>query len=157
VPDLSVKGIYATEALVGRILNEVGVVDFYGSTLDLPANGLRQFTPQLLPIMTGMVEGLYLSHRREGTPLKAPTLRASKRAYTTAHYHPGKHEIMLPLQRWAFSELVLLHEIAHAAVGGSHSGQRSAHGKAWRATYAALVRDAVSPEASLILMDALNA
>ena len=157
MPDLSVKAVYSRERMVEQVLVEGGTVDFYGSTLDLPPKGLRQYSPLMLPLMTGIVAGLYASHRREGTRLEAPSLRISKKAYATAHYHPGKHEIMLPLEKWAFSELTLLHEVAHAVVGGGHRDQRSAHGKAWRIAYASLMRDAVSPAASLILMDALDA
>lgn len=148
---LSTKAIYSAEDTVLRILDEGGVMDFHGSRLDLGGCRVRRHNPAQLPMVRGMVAGLWQA-RRSDRP--APMLRVSERAYRRAWYSPAAHEIVVPRRQWAWNDLVLCHELAHALAETGHD-QRSSHGKVWRREYCALVTDVIGAEAGLILMDAL--
>ena len=151
---LSTSTIYAAENNVTAMVERGGAVEFFGSTLDLRQCAVRTYTPDQLPLLQGMVTGLYGTYRY-GVREQAPTIRISPRAYRRAWYSPGVHEIVLPGARWAWNDMVLCHEIAHAASGCGHDA-RSAHGKAWRAIYAAMVAEVVGPEAGLLLQAAFD-
>jgi putative metallohydrolase (TIGR04338 family) len=151
--DLRTKDLYAVERTVARMIEEGGTVDFHGSFLTLRPHPQR-FSPRLLPLLTGVVAGLYRAHRGPHSPIDPPTVRVSRRA-NHGWYDRTRHEIVLPAMKFAWNDLYIAHELAHAIVGTGHN-QRAAHGMEWRKMYAAVVRDFVSPEASLLLLDALD-
>jgi len=151
---LSTKTLYAAEDNVAKAIKRGGTADFFGSSLDLRQCAIRTYTPDQLPIMTGVVAGLYAAFGR-GVRQQPPTLRLSKRAYARAWYSPAQHEIVLPAREWAFTDIVLCHEVAHACTGCGHD-QRSAHGHPWRKTYCAIVAAVVGPEAGLLMRAALD-
>jgi len=149
---LSTRSIYAAEAAVAEVLDRGGLVDFHGSLLALDGCRVRKYTPQQLPLIRGMIGGLWQVH---GTGGPAPSLRASQRAGGgRAWYSHGAREIVLPINSWAWNDMVVLHELAHACTVAGPD-QRSSHGKAWRKNYCSLVSEVVGPEAGLLLMDAL--
>lgn len=150
---LTVKTIYATEDNVGRLLKRGGQIEVHGQLLRIQP--VQPFNRHMLPLMQGMVNGLYLAHRRPGTPAQPPALNTSERAYAKAWYTPATHTIVLPRRQWAFEKIVLCHEVAHACVGAAHD-QRSAHDSPWRKTYAAMVAEVVGPEAGLLLQAAFQ-
>ncbi|RPJ82747.1 MAG: hypothetical protein EHM13_08480 [Acidobacteria bacterium] len=152
--DLSIATVYAAEDGVQELLRRGGIVDFYGTTLDLAQNRVRSFEQWQLPFMQAMIEALYQKHRAGG-PVVGPVLRESKKA-GHPHYRPGKHEIVLPSQAVYWTDLVLCHELAHALTPDSSGGNRAAHDLAWRRTYCALVSEVVGREASMLLQSALN-
>jgi putative metallohydrolase (TIGR04338 family) len=152
--DLSLDTVYTAENVVLGILDRGGAVDFHGSTLDLSRIKVRRWKPDQLLIMRGIVDGLYQKHRTTG-PQRSPALRSSRKA-VKAFYQGGAHEIVLPLQPWAWNDLVLMHELAHSLTTGTGRGNRAAHNLAWRKMYAALVSEVIGPEAGLILMNQLN-
>jgi putative metallohydrolase (TIGR04338 family) len=150
---LATKTLYAAENRVLAMLDRGGAVDFHGSMLSLDGCKVRRFEPFMAPAVQGMINGLWPAHGGTG---RAPLFRISERAGGgRAWYSRSAHEIVLPLHRWAWNDLVLLHELAHALTSATHN-QRSAHGHEWRKAYAALVSDVVGPEAGLLLMDALD-
>lgn len=154
---LFLKEVYAAEDLAIRLIERGGAVNFHGSVLDLSNCRPMRFKPANLVIMQGMVDGLYAQHRAASTPLSPPKVTINKRAFKKANYKRWQHQIMFPGGQgaeWAWNQMILLHEVAHACSGIGHD-ERSSHGKQWRKTYAALVSQAVGPEAGLILMDAL--
>jgi len=153
---LSVQTIYAAEGVVRKILATGGTVDFHGSTLDLRDCRTTTFAPAQIHLMQGMANGLYARHRTPATREQPPTIRPSDRMMGRAEYRPGTHLIVLPrYDKWGWSALVLLHELAHSLCGGAHN-QRTAHGHEWRRTFATLASEAIGPEAGLLLMDALD-
>lgn len=151
---LGVQTIYANERLVERMLRDGGTVEFHGSMLWLGDCRIRMYEPDQQPLLSGIVAGLYGKHRQEGRPVVAPTLRISRKAYRRAWYSRASHEIVLPAMRWSMNDMVVAHEVAHACTGGGHN-QRSAHGRQWRAAYAAVASDLIGPAAGLLLLDAL--
>jgi len=151
---LSLATIYAAEQNVAIAVQTGGAADFFGSTLDLGRCTIRTYRPDQLPLLQGMVGALYERHngtRRQ----KLPQLRVSAKAYRRAWYDTGDHAIVLPMARWAWNDMTLMHELAHACNGYAHD-QRQAHGLAWRRLYAALVADVVGAEAALLLQAALD-
>jgi len=154
--DLAITTIYAAEDAVLKVLDQGGTVDFHGSTLDLSQIKVRRYTPSQVPFAKGMLHGMYQANRGPGVREDSPTLRISKRAYRRAVYQPGKHEIVMPQSQWAWNDLVLMHELAHALTPHTGRGTRAAHGREWRKMYAALVSQAIGPEAGLLLMNGLD-
>lgn len=152
---LPLATIYAAERQVERILKQGGTVEFYGSTLDLRDCSIPTYHPAALPLLQGVVNGLYAAHRDPDQPVAPPVLRFNDKPRRTSWYQSGTHEIALTKTTDFMNGLILAHEVAHAADGKGHN-QRSAHGKSWRRIYAAMVRDLVGPEASLLLQDALH-
>jgi len=152
---LSLATIYAAEQNVATAVQTGGAVQFLGgSTLDLGQCRIRTYRPDQMPLLQGMIGALYERHngtRRQ----KLPQLRVSAKAYRRAWYDTGQHAIVLPMMRWAWNDMTLMHELAHACNGFAHD-QRAAHGLAWRRLYAVLVADVVGPEAGLLLQAALD-
>jgi putative metallohydrolase (TIGR04338 family) len=153
---LAVATIYAAEDTVLKVLDQGGTVDFFGSTLDLSRTKVRRYAPSDVPFVRGMLDGLYQSHRGPGVRAASPTLRVSNRAYRRAVYQPGKHEIVMPQSQWSWNDLVLMHELAHSLTSHTLRGQRAAHGREWRKTYASLVSEVIGPEAGLLLLNGLD-
>jgi putative metallohydrolase (TIGR04338 family) len=151
---LPTSTIYAVERNVAEAVQRGGEADFFGSRLDLDRCHVQEIQPAMLPVWQGIVNGLYES-RRSDVRQQPPTLRISTRAYRRAWYSTAAHEIVLPQQRWSLNSWVLLHELAHALTDGGHN-QRSAHGRLWRQTYCNLVYEVIGPEASLLLMSAMD-
>lgn len=153
--DLSLATVYAAEDQVLNLITRGGIVDFYGSVLDLSECRVRSYEPWQIGFMQGVVNGLYEKHRDDRVPERPPVLRLSKRA-VDACYRSGKHTITLPLQPWAWNDLVLCHEVAHALTVTMSRGNRTAHNYDWRKMYTSLVSEVIGPEAGLLLMNQLN-
>ena len=153
--EMSVRDVYAAENVVLATIRKGGIVDFHGSLIDLRDNRVMEFDRDHLPIMAGMIGGLYRANWQPGMQEEPPTLQVSERAHSRAVYRNWDHSIVLPKHgRWAWNSLVLLHELSHSMVE-SKRGQKAAHGIPWRRQYAALVGQAVGAEAGLLLLDAL--
>ena len=153
---LPVATIYAAENNVAAAVKKGSAVQFLGgSTLDLDRCRIRNYSPAQIDLLRGMVGGLYYTFRNKGTRQQSPDIRISTRAYRRAWYNTATHEIVLPASQWAFNDMVLAHEIAHACSASGHD-QRSAHGVAWRKTYAAIVAEVIGREAALLLQAALD-
>jgi len=149
---LATGTIYAAENAVAAMLDRGGLVDFHGSLLALDGCRVRRYTPQQVPLIQGMIGGLWRVHGTGGPP---PSLRASARAGGgRAWYNHNTREIVLPTHSWAWNDLVILHELSHACTGVG-GDQRSSHGHTWRKNYCSLVSEVIGPEAGLLLMDAL--
>lgn len=143
--DTGRNAVYGTEDVLGRVLDQGGSYDFYGSVLDMRADekfasiAQARFYVDVAWGMVGMV----------GEP---PAVRQSKGS-VRAEYTSGKHEIALPAQSWSMRALVVVHEISHAILAVTGRSGAKSHGQEWRKAYVDAVRILVSPEAALVLQD----
>lgn len=135
--------VYGAEDQVATVLNRGGVVDFHGSTLDVPAQ--RRFGD--LPAVRRYLLAVR-AHPDGGADTPLPTVRR-RRGPTKAHWSaPG--EIALPeSHRWAMTELVLLHEYTHHLQW--HRAGATAHDRQFCVIMCDLVGSALSPNAALLL------
>ena len=135
---------YAAEQVIERLLTDGGKVDFHGSTLDVPKvepiATLQRC--QWLVNMAWTVGG--------GAQGQQPTVVKS-RGIARAYYKPDNHSIYLPDNSFGRSVMTVLHETAHALVREGRS-----HGPEFQKMLVHLVKMFVSPEASLLLMDAFR-
>ncbi len=134
--DADRSAVYAAEDQWSAVLDRGGVIDFFGSTLDLPCQ--RKF---------GALEHMqYYISAITSEPVKVRARKGS----TRAHFDPTKNEIAIPMDvTWAARESVLLHEVAHALTYIQCADLT--HGRKYRITMLALVREHLSPQAELIL------
>lgn len=86
-----------------------------------------------------------------------PTIRPRK-GNRRAHYEPATNTIAIPdeavgsrLNRWALSELVVLHEYAHAVA--HHKSRATGHGQVFRDAYLGLVYGSLGDTAGDTLRD----
>ena len=107
---MSRSAVYAAEDQWSAVLDRGGVVDFFGSRMDVPMqrrfgdlDSVRRYVDAVLAL-PGVVE--------EWSP--APVHVRERAGQAKAHYEPAGHTIAVPLKEmWAAREAVLLHEIAH--------------------------------------------
>ena len=141
--------VYGAEDQVSAVLDRGGVIDFHGSRLDLPMQ--RRF---------GDLDSVrrYLTAIRlqpwGGIDAPLPSVRC-RRGPTRAHWTaPG--EIALPeSERWAMTEMVLLHEYTHHLQW--HRTGATTHDRDFCVMMCDLVAGAVSPSAALVLRAAYDA
>lgn len=139
--DADRSAVYAAEDQWSAVLDRGGVIDFFGSTLDLPCQ--RKF---------GALEHMqqYVSAITPEQLTTQPITVRARKGPTRAHFDPIKNEIAIPMDvTWAARESVLLHEVAHALTYGNHADLT--HGRKYRITMLALVREHLSPQAELVL------
>ena len=147
---------YAVEDELAVVLDNGGPYDFYGSTLDVHADKKFQNTSEVkfyVNIWAGQM-GMMVP----------PRVRRSRRGNRAA-YRGLTHTISLPPEAWSMRSLVVIHELAHAAVHklideperqrcyvyGYPPEDVPAHGVEWQQIYVDAVRSLISREAALIL------
>ena len=147
--------VYAAEDQWSAVLDRGGVVDFFGSRLDVPVQ--RRFAD--VPSMQGYVDAvLELPGVAAAYPSAGPVRVRERSGQGRAHYEPATATIAVPLRTlWAGREAVLLHEVAHhlscsAGVPADRSGRRW-HGAEYRDAML-LVTQAVLGEAAALLLRA---
>jgi putative metallohydrolase (TIGR04338 family) len=139
------SAVYAAEALVVGMIDRGADVDFHGSRMGVVPD--RKFG------QVGDVER-YLAWVRGhdwGVP-DVPAVRVRQRRGAAKATWEAPHVIAIPDAAWARRELVVLHEYAHHVVW--HRSAGSGHGPAFCTVLVDLVRNAVGPEAGLLLTDA---
>lgn len=132
--------VYAAEDQWSAVLDRGGVVEFFGSTFDMPCQ--RKF---------GALEHMqqYVDHLVGPKPTPALQVRARK-GPTRAHFDPMKNEIAIPMDvTWAARESVLLHEVAHALTYAQHADLT--HGPHFRSHMLNLVKDQLGLQAEHVL------
>ena len=154
--------VYAAEDQWAAVLDRGGVVDFFGSRLDVAPQ--RRFG-DLAAVRT------YVSWVLERPPVLAeypdagPVVVRERGGQSRAHYeiaaaHSGAATatIAIPMRdAWAARESVVLHEIAHhlacsrAVVGPGGPGRRQWHGIEFRRTMCRLAEVVLGEPASLLL------
>ena len=142
--DVDRAAVYAAEDQWSAAIDRGGVIDFFGSRLQLPV----QTRFGSLPAVQQYVENLVTMY-----PDIPPVSARHRRGDTRAHYSNGV--IAIPMAAtWACRESVLLHEFAHHLNSGSCEGSQSpqpAHGPRFRGLMVALVGRAQTPESALLL------
>lgn len=142
--DTNRAAVYAAEDQLGGLLDRGGVVDFHGSTFDLPAE--RKF---------GDAAGVqrYLDAVREtrwGYGQTPRPLVRRRRGATKAVWH-APAEIAVPEStRWALRELVALHEYAHHV--NHHVNGGSGHDRRFCLVHVELVSEALGSAAGTLLL-----
>jgi putative metallohydrolase (TIGR04338 family) len=143
--DANRSAVYAAEALVVSMIDRGADVDFHGSLLSvLPDRKFGQ---------VGDIER-YLAWLRghDWAALEVPAVRVRQRRGAAKAAWEAPDVMAIPDADWARRELVVLHEYAHHVVWHRTGG--SGHGPAFCTVFTDLVRNAVGPEAGLLLTDA---
>ena len=141
--------LYAAEDQWSAALDRGGVVDFFGSRLDLPVQ--RRFG-DLDAMQTYAAFVLGLAPVRAEFP-DAGSVRVRVRAgQRKAHYEPNAAVIAIPVaEQWAARESVLLHELAHHCACSIDPAAGVRHGGLYRSTMLCLVEAALGGQAALLL------
>ena len=142
---MSRSSVYAAEDQWSAVLDRGGLVDFFGSRLDVPQqrrfgdlDSVRRYVDAVLTLPS-VVE-------RWAPESVAVRERAGQ---AKAHYEPSTATIAIPLKTmWAARESVLLHEIAHHLRG---SADEDWHGPRFRQTMCGLVSIVLGDPAALLL------
>lgn len=137
---------YEVEDRWSALLDNGGVLDFFGSRLTLPVQ--RRFGT--IRAMQTYVDWL-LVHRDvvEQLGTQSPVNVRERAGQTKAHYDPATSTIAIPLlSGWAARESVLLHEVAHHVMS---RGNAAWHGSVYASAMLVLVTCALGPEAALVL------
>lgn len=151
-PTVPASAVYAAEDQWSGVLDRGGVVDFFGSRLDVPVQ--RRFGD--IDSVQAYVDLVLRQDavRRVYPDAGAITVRAS-RGRTRALYRPELATIELPTQLWAGRESVVLHEVAHhlAASHGIPATRTSVrwHGAEFRAAMDLVVTCMLGEAAALLL------
>ena len=142
--------MYAAEDQWSAVLDRGGVVDFFGSRIDLPIqrrfgdlDGVRRYVDQVVGLTA--VQAAFPG-------AQSPIVR-ERSGQTRAHYEPDTATIAIPLKEfWAGREAVVLHELAHHLAGRPASGApREWHGAEYRSAMCRLVGCVLGESAALLL------
>jgi putative metallohydrolase (TIGR04338 family) len=142
---VSRAAVYSAEDQWSAVLDRGGIVDFFGSRIDVPQQ--RRFGD--LESVRRYVDGVLAlpSVGERWTPL--PVSVRERAGQTKAHYEVATSTIAVPLKSmWAARESVLLHEIAHHLRGPVDEDW---HGPAYRGTMCALSAIVLGDAAALLL------
>lgn len=144
--DAEVSRVYAVEDAWSAVLDRGGLVDFFGSSLQVPAQ--RRFGD-----LAAMQAYSDFCLARTGRDVPAVTIR-TRRGQRRAHYEAvgGAAVIAIPLQaQWACREAVLLHELAHHVTCTMFNPGSRHHCPRFRGAMCWLAGLALGPEAALLL------
>lgn len=150
---MSATAVYAAEDQWSAVLDRGGVVDFFGSTLDVPQQ--RRFA-DVATVQRYADAVLALPAVRAVYPAAGAVVVRERSGQQRAHYEPDGATIAVPLRTlWAGREAVVLHEIAHhlaCSVGPLPVvGGRSWHGPGFRAAMDLVVGEVLGDAAALLL------
>jgi putative metallohydrolase (TIGR04338 family) len=145
------SAVYAAEDQWSAVLDRGGVVEFFGSRIDVPIQ--RRFGD--LESVQRYVDEVLASAFVCGTyPHAGPVTVRERAGQRVAHYEPGAAVIAIPLRTmWAARESVVLHEVAHhlaCSTGPVEHGPRW-HGSTYRMAMCGLVAAVLGEQAALLL------
>lgn len=139
--------VYAAEDQFSSLMNRGGVVEFFGSNLDIPAQ--KRFAS--LDSIKTYVRVLFTQLNCDVVP---PQVRERK-GCTKAHYEYEESVIAIPVSgpsaRWALREAVVLHECAHHLASTLAPAGEPAHGPMFTSCMLHLVHVALGEQARLLL------
>lgn len=150
---MSASAVYSAEEQWSAVLDRGGVVDFFGSRMDVPMQ--RRFA-DVASVQVYVDAILSLPGVREAYPDAGGVAVRERSGQGTAHYEPAAGVIAIPLRSlWAGREAVVLHELAHhvscsAGVPRDRSGLRW-HGSEYRHAMLTLVTQSLGEPAALLL------
>lgn len=145
--------IYAAEDIWSTMLDRGGLVDFFGSLIDIPVQ--RRFA-DIPSIQAYVDEVLSFTAVQDAYPAAGPVTVRERRGQTKAHYEPMGATIAIPMVNRAYGrESVVLHELAHhlsvsAGVPIGPSGHRW-HGKEFQQAMLTLAAAVLGEPAALLL------
>lgn len=139
--------IYSAEDQFSAILNRGGVVDFFGSTINVPSQ--RRFGDiDSVETYIDMVFEIMTSHY----PLAGKPRVRVRKGMTRAHYEFNSETIAIPISdQWALRETVILHEYAHHLTAHQYGDAVPAHGREFAATMLVLINHVMGDSAALLL------
>lgn len=146
------SAVYAAEDQWSALLDRGGVVDFFGSRLDVPMQlrfadvaSVQAYVDRVLAVEAVRIE----------YPDAGPLGVRASRSRTRARYLPYQQLIELPGELWAGRESVVLHETAHhlACSRGIAPARTSGrwHGAEFRAAMEFVVTQMLGETAALLL------
>ena len=150
---MTAPAVYAAEDQWSAVLDRGGVVDFFGSRLDVPVQ--RRFA-DLATVQAYADHLLAVPAVRAAYPAAGPVRVRERRGQGRAHYEPGSAVVAIPMRSlWAGREAVVLHELAHHLACSSgvpaDPGGRRWHGPEFRDAMLCLVEQALGEPAALLL------
>lgn len=145
--DVQRSKVYAAEDQFSSLMNRGGVVEFFGSRLDIPAQkrfaSLESIKTYVQVLFTQLNLKLLPPHVRE------------RKGCAKAHYESENSVIAIPVSgpsaRWALREAVILHECAHHLAAKLAPTGEPAHGPIFTACMLHLVQVALGDQARLLL------
>jgi putative metallohydrolase (TIGR04338 family) len=147
------SAVYAAEDQWSAVLDRGGVVDFFGSRLDIPTQ--RRFGD--LPSVQAYADAVLARPAvRSAYPTAGPVRVRERHGQGRAHYEPSGAVLALPVRSlWAGRESVVLHELSHhvscsAGVPREPAGRRW-HGAEFRSAMLMLVTEMLGESAALLL------
>lgn len=143
--------VYAAEGQVRQILGTGGVIDFFGSTLDVPAERKFGDVDSIAPYLHKVLAYAPVARLPRA---QAPVTVRERRGASEAHYEYDAATIAIPPYRrdgWALRESVVLHELAHHLCGPGMG-----HGPAFTAMLAHLFDHVIGPVAKHLLLVAYD-
>lgn len=150
---MTAPALYAAEDQWSAVLDRGGVVDFFGSRLDVPLQ--RRFA-DVASVQSYADRVLGLPAVTSAYPQAGPVRVRERRGQGRAHYEPASGVIAIPVRTlWAGREAVVLHELAHhlscsTGVPADPAGRRW-HGPEFRDAMLLLVTEVLGEPAALLL------
>lgn len=146
------NAVYAAEDQWSAVLDRGGVVDFFGSRLDVP----MQLRFGDVASVQAYVDRVMASDRiLEVYPSAGPVTVRPSRSRIRASYRPDAKAIDLPGELWAGREAVVIHELAHHLVCSMGQAPLSAarrwHGREFLDAMDLLVLEMLGESAALLL------
>jgi len=146
------SAVYAAEDQWSAVLDRGGVVDFFGSRLDVP----MQLRFGDVDSVQAYVDRVLARDRvREAYPRAGPVTVRPSRSRSRASYRPDAKAIDLPGELWAGREAVVIHELAHHLVCSTGQAPVSAarrwHGVEFLDAMDVLVMEMLGESAALLL------
>lgn len=141
--------MYAAEDQWSAVLDHGGVVDFFGSRIDVPCQ--RRFGD--MPSVRRYVEAvLALPAVTKAYPDAGPARVRERAGQSKAHYEPATGTIAVPLRtQWAARESVVLHEVAHHLTCSGRTVPDQWHGPEFCRTMCEVVAIVLGEASALLL------
>lgn len=136
------SAVYRTEDIITAALEDGGSVVMFGQHFELPDSGQRRFAR--VEDITRYLDALWQMPWVREYEIPQPQVRVRK-GQAKAVYEGRRHTIAIPEAKWALTEMVVLHEVAHSLTRGD------GHGERFRRVYADLASRAIDPVLGIML------
>lgn len=144
--------MYSAEDQWSAVLDRGGVVDFFGSKIDVP---MQLRFADVASVQAYVDRVLVRDRVMEAYPKARPVTVRPSRSQTRATYRPDARAIDLPGELWAGREAVVLHELAHHLVCSTGQAPMNAarrwHGREFLDAMDVLVMEMLGEGAALLL------
>lgn len=141
------SNVYKAEDQFSAVCNRGGLVDFFGSHIDIPIQ--RRFGD--IDSVRGYVDSVISLMAEKYPTLTTPRVRVRKGS-TRAHYEFSTNTIAIPISdQWALRESVVLHECAHHVTWFRYKANVAPHGSEFTACMLELVGRIMGEGPALLL------